>query len=167
MGSDATKERLRSLPLAEFRYLIFATHAHVDEEHPMLSCIRLTATERESGFLQAQEIFGLTLDADMVTLSACRSGLGRLACGEGIVGLSTAFFSAGASSLVTSLWKVLDEPTALLVQRVHAHLHGGGVTRAEALRRAQLEMIGGTKYSHPFFWAFTLMGDWGSPTPGA
>src|SRR5262249_17836292 len=141
LGPAATKERLRAAKPSEFRYLIFATHAYVDEENPMLSCIRLSATGEESGFLPAQEIFGLELDAELVTLSACRSGLGRLARGEGIVGLSSAFFSAGARSLLTSLWKVLDEPTASLVERLHAHLCSGDLSRAEALRRAQLEMI--------------------------
>jgi CHAT domain-containing protein len=161
LGLAATKERLRSIKLGEFRYLILATHAHVDEENPMRSYVRLTATSRESGFLPAQEIFGLELDAEMVTLSACESGLGRLARGEGIVGLSTAFFSAGARSLLTSLWKVLDEPTASLVERLHAHLRSGDLSRAEALRRAQLEMIAASPpHAHPFFWAFTLMGDW-------
>jgi CHAT domain-containing protein/tetratricopeptide (TPR) repeat protein len=161
LGLAATKGRLRAAKLSEFRYLIFATHAYVDEENPMLSCIRLTATGRESGFLPAQEIFGLELDAELVTLSACQSGLGRLARGEGIVGLSTAFFSAGARSLLTSLWKVLDEPTATLVERLHAHLRSGDLSRAEALRRAQLELIAASpSHAHPFFWAFTLMGDW-------
>jgi CHAT domain-containing protein/tetratricopeptide (TPR) repeat protein len=167
LGVAATKERLRSINLSEFRYLILATHAHVDEENPMRSYVRLTATSRESGFLPAQEIFGLELDAEMVTLSACESGLGRLARGEGIVGLSTAFFSAGARSLLTSLWKVLDEPTASLVERLHAHLRSGDLSRAEALRRAQLEMIAASPpHAHPFFWAFTLMGDW-APHPRA
>jgi tetratricopeptide (TPR) repeat protein/CHAT domain-containing protein len=83
LGRAATKEQVQSMKLDEFRYLIFATHAHIDEENPMRSCIRLTPTERDSGFLQAHEIFGLELDAELVTLSACQSGLGRLACGEG------------------------------------------------------------------------------------
>jgi CHAT domain-containing protein/tetratricopeptide (TPR) repeat protein len=212
VGLDATKERLRALPLTDFRYLIFATHASVDEENPMLSSIRLTATEEDNGLLQAQEIFALELDAEMVTLSACRSGLGRLASGEGIVGLSTAFFTAGARSLLTSLWEVGDPTTALLVQRLYTHLRDGNLSPARALRRAQLEMIGfaresgeegerergregeregqsggtpsllhslapslprslplsrGDSLAHPYYWAFTLMGDWADWPPAA
>jgi CHAT domain-containing protein len=213
VGLDATKKRLRTLPLADFRYVIFATHASVDEENPMLSSIRLTPTAEDNGFLQAQEIFGLELDAELVTLSACRSGLGRLASGEGIVGLSTAFFTAGARSLLTSLWEVGDPTTALLVQRLYTHLRDGTLSPSQALRRAQLEMIDfacesaaanegerergreresdkavgslppslspslplpgsltlsrGDSLAHPYYWAFTLMGDWADRPPAA
>jgi CHAT domain-containing protein len=204
LGLAATKERLRSVRLDEFRYVLFATHAQIDEDSPMLSCIRLTPTAQDGGYLQAQEIFGMELDAEMVTLSACQSGLGRLASGEGIVGLAMAFFSAGARSLLTSLWKVMDESTALFVQRLHTYLRDGTLSRAEALQRAQWDMIEdrGTElrpdgevagwqdgkkvsdgpppqshhlilpssrrhpapvrrsYAHPYYWAFTLVGDW-------
>jgi CHAT domain-containing protein/tetratricopeptide (TPR) repeat protein len=160
MGRDATKERLLAARPETFRFLLFATHAHVDEEHPMLSYVRLTASGEERGFLRAREIFALPLDADLVALSACESGLGRLDRGEGIVGLTTAFFSAGAQSVVATLWKIVDHPSAALTPRLYAHLKEGRLCRADALRQAQLEMIAAQpEFTHPFFWAFTLLGD--------
>jgi CHAT domain-containing protein len=161
LGYDATKEQLFAAEPETYRYLLLATHAHVDEEQPMLSYVRLTATAEDSGYLRAREIFHLPLDADMATLSACQSGLGRLDRGEGIVGLSTAFFSAGARSLVTTLWKIVDHPSAAISPLLHAHLKEGCLCRSDALRQAQLEMIAQQpEYAHPFFWAFTLLGDW-------
>jgi CHAT domain-containing protein len=166
LGLAATKARLRSLELEEFRYLLFATHALIDEENPMLSCIRLTPADGDGGFLQAHEIFELELQAEMVTLSGCQSGLGQLASGEGIVGLSMAFFSAGARSLLTSLWPVHDEPTARLIEQLHANLRAGGLSRAEALRRAQLGLLrSDPRCANPYYWAFTLLGDWGAGRP--
>jgi CHAT domain-containing protein len=167
LGAEANKERLRSLGLEGFRYLIFATHAYIDEESPMRSCVRLSAVGADGGYLRAQEIFRLSFDADLVALSACQSALGRLARGEGIVGLATAFFSAGARSLLASLWKVVDPATAALVPRFYAHLQREPVSRAEALRRAQRELIATSpEFAHPFFWAFSLMGDWATSPPG-
>jgi CHAT domain-containing protein len=168
LGWAATKGNLQAAEPRRFRYLLFATHAHVEEEHPLLSYVRLTATGGDGGFLQAREIFELELDADLVTLSACQSGLGKLDRGEGIVGLATAFFAAGAHSVLASLWKIVDQPTAALVPRLHARLREGGVSRADALREAQLEMIAQfPEYAHPFYWAFTLLGDWRDDPRGA
>lgn len=167
LGADATKAHLHAADPARFRYLLFATHAHVDEKRPLFSYVRLTVTGEDSGLLHAREIFELDLDAELVTLSACQSGLGKLDRGEGIVGLSTAFFAAGARSLLTSLWKVIDQPTAALIPRLHAHLRNRGLSRAEALRRAQLELIAASpEYAHPFFWAFMLLGDWRDDSQG-
>jgi CHAT domain-containing protein len=168
LGVAASKERLRSLPLSHYRYLLLATHAQVDAQNPWLSCVRLTPTVEENGFLQAHEVFRLILDAEVVTLSACQSGLGRLARGEGMIGFVTAFFMAGTRSLVTTLWKVADEPTSRLVQSFHRYLREGDREPVEALRQTQLEMIaGGGLSAHPYFWGLAFMGDWGVPGAAA
>ena len=114
----------------------------------------------EDGLLQVYEIFNLKLNADLVLLSACETGLGKETKGEGLVGLSQAFFYAGASSLAVSLWKVQDKSTAEMMVRFYRYLNNPSLGKAEALRRAQLEMIRSRDYSHPYYWAgFVLTGE--------
>ncbi len=94
--------------------LHFATHGLIDEEKPDLSSLVLTSRKDsgEDGFLQAKEIFRLKLNADLIVLSACQTGLGKLIRGEGMVGLTRAFMYAGTPSVVVSLWSVSDMSTA-------------------------------------------------------
>jgi CHAT domain-containing protein len=113
----------------------------------------------EDGLLQVYEIFNLKLNANLVVLSACESGLGKETRGEGLVGLTQAFFYAGTPSLMVSLWKVQDKSTAALMVRFYRHLNNPAVGKAQALRQAQLEMIRSEDYSHPYYWAgFVLTG---------
>ena len=127
----------------------------------------------ENGLLQAWEIFeSLRIDADLVTLSACQTALGKEVAGEGIVGLTRAFQYAGARTVLASLWSVADESTAELMTRFYSGLKDG-LPKDEALRQAQLGFINGPivigegessgerDLSHPFYWAaFQLYGDW-------
>jgi CHAT domain-containing protein len=117
--------------------------------------------EAEDGLLTAEDVTGLDLLAtELVVLSACETGLGRVHVGEGVFGLRRAFVLAGAKTLVMSLWKVPDEPTCELMEDFyHRLLAGAG--RAEALRQAQLALK--AKYPEPFYWgAFICQGD---PSP--
>src|SRR5581483_6132755 len=93
LGAAAQEANLKVEPLGQYRYVHFATHALVDEEHPARSGIILstTANSKEDGVLQLAEVMRLKLNAELVTLSACRTGLGRLLNGEGIIGLTRAF----------------------------------------------------------------------------
>jgi CHAT domain-containing protein len=112
----------------------------------------------EDGFLTVSEIYGLKLNADLVTLSACETGLGPRVQGEGVVGLSRAFMTAGAHSVLVSLWEVADESTALLMEEFY-RLLAQGIDKLEALKKAKeyLRMKG---YKNPYFWApFILIGD--------
>ena len=119
----------------------------------------LLLADREDGFLQTYEIAYLDLASDMVVLSACETGLGRLTSGEGVVGLWRAFLYAGTDSLVVSMWKVSDYSTKELMVRFYRHLIHDEVSRSEALRSAQLEMMQRKGFGHPFHWAaFTLIG---------
>ena len=117
----------------------------------------------------------MELDADLVMLSACQTGLGRMRSGEGLVGLSTAFFYAGAESVCASLWQVPTTrtgqlgPTGQLVTEFFKNLKEGNLDKAEALRQAQLAVMRqgvypedkSISYSDPFCWAaFVLMGEW-------
>ena len=151
---EATEDRLKAEPLTDYRILHFATHGLIDDKKPARSSIILALDQdpREDGFLQMREIFNLRMNADLVTLSACQTGLGQFIRGEGIEGLSRAFFYAGASSVLMSLWAVNDEATYQLMERFYRHLMGAE-TPATALRRAKLEMIGSKVLSHPYYWA--------------
>src|SRR4029079_9510969 len=115
----------------------------------------------DNGMLQAWEIFErLRLDADLVTLSACGTGLGREAAGEGLIGLTRAFQYAGARSVLASLWAVSDRSTAALMPRFYDRLRAG-VPKDVALAEAQRELLHGHEFSHPYSWAaFELNGDW-------
>lgn len=167
LGREATEETIKSLA-PQARRLHFACHGLLDERFPLNSGLAVSMPEppqegRDNGLLQAWEIFeSVRLHADLVTLSACDTGLGQEMGGEGMVGLVRAFQFAGARSVLASLWSVSDESTALLMERFYAHLRQGR-TKDEALRAAQLELIrsGKTDLSHPYHWAgFALYGDW-------
>jgi CHAT domain-containing protein len=119
------------------------------------------AEGQANGLLQAWEILEhVRIDADLVTLSACETALGKEMGGEGLVGLTRAFHYAGARSVHASLWSVGDESTADLMGRFYGYLQRGR-SKAAALRAAQLDLIRSDRFSHPFHWAaFTLTGDW-------
>lgn len=162
LGAEATEERVKSLG-PEARLVHFACHGLLDERFPLNSALALTlpgpqAEGRDNGLLQAWEIFeSLRLDADLVTLSACDTALGREMGGEGLVGLTRAFQYAGARSVLASLWSVADVSTARFMESFYRHLREGR-SKDEALRQAQIERI---RDSHPFHWAaFQLTGDW-------
>jgi CHAT domain-containing protein/tetratricopeptide (TPR) repeat protein len=166
LGREATEERAKSLG-PESRLIHFACHGLLDERFPLNSALALTlpqhpAEGQDNGLLQAWEIFeSVHLDADLVTLSACDTALGKEMGGEGLVGLTRAFQYAGARSVLASLWGVADYSTARFMKSFYGYLRAGK-TKDEALRAAQIDQVrkkGGS--SHPFFWAaFELSGDW-------
>ncbi|HEY8019939.1 MAG TPA: CHAT domain-containing protein [Thermoanaerobaculia bacterium] len=138
----------------------FAVHGQTDEQHPQLSGLVLAPSgPGDDGKLRMADILKLRLNADLVVLSACETGLGREVTGEGLVGLSRAFFYAGARSLTVSLWLVSDASTPVLMRDFYARLVRGE-DKDEALRQAKLAMIARGRYAHPFYWApFILAGD--------
>ncbi|HEX4963493.1 MAG TPA: CHAT domain-containing protein [Thermoanaerobaculia bacterium] len=166
LAREATEERAKSIEPGS-QIVHFACHGLLDERFPLNSALALTLPEhpaegQENGLLQAWEIFeSVRLDADLVTLSACNSGLGKEMGGEGLVGLVRAFQFAGARSVLASLWSVADVSTARFMESFYGHLHDG-LSKDEALRAAQLDMIREKSgSSHPFHWAaFELFGDW-------
>jgi len=133
----------------------------VDEQIPARSGLLLApGSSQEDGVLQLNEIFNLDLDADLVTLSACQTGLGKLVKGEGVVGLTRAFLYAGAARVAVSLWEVNDLATARLMETFYRRMQAGAPP-AEALRQAKLEMLRAqpTAWRNPYFWApFVLVG---------
>jgi CHAT domain-containing protein len=149
----------RNPAVATARRLHFATHAQIDELHPEYSALVLAEKPGEDGLLQMREIFNLKLSADLAVLSACETGLGKEITGEGLMGLTRAFFYAGVPSLVVSLWNVVDGPTPDLMLDFYKNLDRLQ-NKAKALQTSKLSMITGGTYSHPSYWApFILLGE--------
>jgi CHAT domain-containing protein/Tfp pilus assembly protein PilF len=166
LGREATEERAKAIG-PESSLVHFACHGLLDDRFPLNSALALAPPEpaaggQDNGFLQAWEVFeSVRLDADLVTLSACDTALGREMAGEGLVGLARAFQYAGARSVLATLWGVSDLSTTRFMERFYGHLRSGKA-KDEALRAAQIDQIRGQAgASHPFHWAaFQLTGDW-------
>ena len=131
----------------------------VNDENEPKDDADAASSEGEDGFLQAREIYHLKLASDLVVLSACQTARGRMLSGEGVQGLARAFFYAGAKSVVASLWNVSDERAAAFMTTFYSHL-AEGLSKAEALRAAKLDLLSRDRTSPPRYWAaFILMGE--------
>jgi CHAT domain-containing protein len=164
IGEKAREEILKKISLTDYKIIHFATHGLLDEDEVGRSGLVLTLDDdpQEDGFFQVREIYNTRLNADLVVLSACQTGKGKLEKGEGVSGLSRAFLYAGAESVVVSLWNINDKSTALFMGYFYEYL-ARGESKSQALRLAKLKMQQ-SKYSHPYHWAaFILIGDFDSP----
>ena len=162
LGEDAAEKTL-SEPgfLSRYEILHFATHGFIDERRPERSSLALSFPKdpSEDGYLQAAEIYKLEMSADLVVLSACETGTGRMVRGEGVLGLPRAFLYGGASSVMVSLWSVSDRSTAKLMSVFYEQRTGKGRSHGEALRRASEHLRKTEGFAHPFYWApFVLIG---------
>lgn len=170
----------------QYQYVHMATHGVIDEEQPGRSGLALSAegeikaSSTEDGMLRSSEIFGLNINSDMVVLSACNTGLGKVVGGEGMLGMQRSFFYAGTSTVVVSLWNVYDRSTASFMNEFYKALLQAeseeGWTdsmlrwvgwdqsipfgrKAVAMRQAKLEMIKHPLFNHPVYWApFIVVG---------
>ena len=120
--------------------------------------IALAPSKQDDGLLTAEEILSLKLNADLVILSACNTGRGRIT-GDGVIGLSRSLFIAGTPSVIVSLWSVPDSPTAELMTEFYTNLNQNKLDKAQALRQAMLKIK--QQYPNkPLNWAaFTLIGE--------
>ncbi|OJJ20790.1 hypothetical protein BKI52_09405 [marine bacterium AO1-C] len=161
--NQANEAQMKSKELKKYRYVHLATHGVVDEASPELSRVFLAKNDKEDGSLYFGEIFNLELNANLVALSACETGLGKLSKGEGIIGLTRALLYAGAKSVMVSLWSVADESTSQLMIYFYEYLLSGK-DKYEALRQAKLKLIReGVNYKDEplsaYYWApFVLIG---------
>lgn len=151
--------------LHRYRVLHFATHAFQDPGHPELSGLVLSLVgetgQLQDGFLRVFEISRLRLPADLVVLSACQTGSGKRIAGEGVFGLTRAFMDAGATAVVSSLWKIADRSTAQLMVDFYQAYLGQEMEPASALRQAQLAMLTEPETAEPYHWAaFVFQGEW-------
>jgi len=188
VGAEATESVLQE-KAQQASYVLIAAHGKFNPQNPMYSYLLLTPTQTSDGKLNTYEVFGLGLHAEMVVLSACETllpaveelkveerltrGLGtdapielteeqleELTRGDEVAGLTRAFIAAGASSVVSSLWSVPSEATTALMVSLYTHLQEG-MSKAQALRAAQLEVMNTIGCTQPWYWAaFNLMGDW-------
>jgi CHAT domain-containing protein len=154
-GASARESGLRD-ESPRYPVLHFATHGLVSDVQPKRSGLLLAPETGEDGLLQMSEIYGLGLNANLVVLSACQTALGREITGEGLIGLSRAFFYAGARSVVATLWNLNDRFAAEFVERFYSELNQGHSSE-EALRRAKVAYVNHPRYSHPFYWSSLVM----------
>ena len=159
LQGDATKTRFKEVANSA-SLLHVAAHAEVDEVDPLFSRILFSSSPTESGVLEAREIFRLDLGAvKLVTLSACESGLGKVSRGEEIVGFTRSFLSAGADSVIASLWPVADDSTEALMTKLYQELVAGR-DLGSAMQAAQIEVQRNRRFAQPFFWApFYVIGN--------
>jgi CHAT domain-containing protein/tetratricopeptide (TPR) repeat protein len=158
----ASETGFRSAPLGDYRYLHFATHADMPGKvkgikEPFIILGQVENRGTDDGFLTMSEVLELSLDADMVVLSACSTGKGKMIEGEGVASFARAFHHAGARSVVVSLWEVASEPAVEYMKKFYGYLKAGK-SKGEALRLARNEMK--AKYPNPLYWSvFILHGE--------
>jgi CHAT domain-containing protein len=158
LGARATETNFKQLPLSQYNVIHLALHGYVDPEISDRSALVFAPENpaKNDGLLQIREIRNLRLNADLVTLSACDTGVGPVG-EEGVENIVNAFVAAGAQSVVSTLWELEDHATAQLMANFYEHL-GRHEGKAEALRQAQLEML--KTGAPPYFWAgFQLDGE--------
>ncbi len=162
---NASRTTASSENLSQYRIIHFATHGILNSKHPELSGVVLSLFDDQgrpqNGFLRLHDIFNLNLQAELVVLSACKTGLGEEVKGEGLVGLTRGFMYAGSPRVVVSLWSVDDQATSELMKVFYKKMLQEKLKPAAALRTAQIEIWRTQKYSAPYYWAaFTLQGEW-------
>jgi CHAT domain-containing protein len=134
-----------------------------NNDHPDFSLLAFTEIQDtiENEYLYSGDLYNLRLNADLVVLSACETGLGKMSRGEGILSLARGFAYAGSKSILTTLWSVNDQATAIIVEGFYKHIKAGK-SKDEALQLSRLEFLEKTdnKTAHPFLWApFIMIGD--------
>lgn len=165
-GTAASETALQAMSqsgeLETFPFLHFATHGLAWPQLPELSALVLSQNDEnpgEDGYLRLPEILELKLKAEMVTLSACETGLGKVFSGEGVVGLSQAFMAAGAQRVIVSLWQVNDESTSQLMQALYALPLQNPVTDLNQIKRDFIAGKAGASYQAPYYWSpFVIYG---------
>jgi CHAT domain-containing protein len=159
-GHKATEGAFKRLDLEAYRLIHLACHAFSDDRYPLRSSLVFSAGSdgTEDGFLQVSEMYDMRTNADLVVLSACQTGRGRIVRNEGILGLPRIFFYMGARSVISTLWPVEDKAGAAFMRYFYdAYFQGAG--KAKALQLAKRKMAG-TNYDHPYYWAsYTLTGE--------
>jgi CHAT domain-containing protein/tetratricopeptide (TPR) repeat protein len=165
LGFAANRDAVLDGGLRAYRVVHFATHGVADHRNPERSGLVLSLVDAagrpQQGFLSLTDVYDLDLAADLVVLSGCRSAFGKAVSGEGLLGLTRGFFSAGAPRVVASLWEVQDRTTAELMTRFYRALWQEGLPAAAALREARRSLRKIPRYADPYSWAgFVLQGDW-------
>jgi CHAT domain-containing protein len=165
LGDDATESAFKD-SADQYRVLHLATHGYFNSLNPLLSGLQLEPDDANDGLLEVHEILELDLESDLVTLSACETGLGsgfftEIPAGDAFVGMTRAFLRVGSATVLATLWAVEDRSTHDLMQSFYRNLGASGVykNKAAALVNAQKALRASTEYQHPYYWApFVLVG---------
>ena len=165
LGETATESAFKE-QAGNYGMLHLSTHGYFNSRNPLLSGLELEADGRNDGYLEVHEILRLSLDAGLVTLSACETGMGsgyfnQIPAGDDFVSLTRAFLLAGSRSVLATLWEVDDRSTVDVMKGFYARLgqSPGGHSQADALAETQRELRLSKNYRHPFYWApFILVG---------
>jgi CHAT domain-containing protein len=159
LRKDANEANAKSPNIKEFDYIHFACHAILGDGFQSLVLSQIPGAT-EDGYLTLNEIMNCDYNAKLVVLSACQTGKGKMEKSEGVTGLTRAVMYAGTPAVVASLWNVEDISTKELMVKFYKYMLEGDLDKAEALRKAKLELIKSKKYSSPFFWsAFVMYGE--------
>jgi len=143
--------------ISDYGIIHLATHGEFNPINPLFSAIKLAQGGDRDGNLEALEVFGLRIRADLVVLSACQTGLGKVTAGDDVIGLNRSFLYAGTHAIISSLWRVSDVSTAVLIKQFYRRYATDD--KAASLRRAMLHVK--NQYPHPGYWgAFVLTGDY-------
>jgi CHAT domain-containing protein len=168
-GPSATESAFKARA-GDYYMLHIATHGFLNKSNPLLSGLALEADDSNDGLLQVHEILAVKLDARLVTLSACQTGLGsgyfnEIPAGDEFVGLTRAFLAAGSDSVLATLWEVDDRSTVDLMETFYQRFEEGNESNyATALADAQRSLRAGKKFNHPYYWApFVLVGQHNQP----
>jgi len=154
LGADANRRFIGHGGLRHHDIVHFATHGVIDTDLPALSALVLAPEQgQQPTYLYPREIRELQLNADLVVLSGCDTGIGKAVAGHGLMSLSRPFLAAGARQVVASLWQVSDQATAVLMERFYRNLLNDGQAPQLALQSAQQWMQQQERWSHPYFWA--------------
>jgi CHAT domain-containing protein len=155
LRGDASRAAFRKYS-SDFQFIHIASHGDFEPEQPLDSSVLLAPEGTDDGRLTVSDLYSMRIGADLVTLSGCETGLGRIANGDDVVGLTRGFLYAGTRTIVASLWQVEDQATGELMIAFYRSL-AKGLAKRDALRAAQIEQL--RKQPHPFYWAaFQLTG---------
>jgi CHAT domain-containing protein/Tfp pilus assembly protein PilF len=165
IGFLANRSNVLNSQLDQYRLIHFASHGLLNSQNPQLSGLVLSLFDSKgnsvNGFLRLLDIFNLHLSSELVVLSACQTGLGKVVKGEGILGLTRGFMYAGSPRVVVSLWSVDDQATSLLMTKFYEGILEQKLTPAAALRRAERIIKATKEFDSPYYWApFILQGEW-------
>lgn len=163
LGAAATESQFKQ-EAASYGVLHFATHGILNHKYPLYSSLVLLGDEQNDGLLHTYELYNMELNAELVALSACNTGVGTIKKGEGAMSVARGFAFAGCPNIAMTLWPISDQATQVLMENFYIYLMQG-YPKAEALRKAKLSFLdtGEGLICVPYFWSGLILV--GTPAP--
>ena len=161
LKNEASEQALKKALGQDYRFVHLASHSFSNLRHPELSglaCMSIEEEGVENGILFSGEIYDMKINSDLLVLSSCESGVGKVISGEGMLGLNRSFVHAGVPNVVFSLWKIYDKVTNEMMQSFYAEILKGA-SYSKALQKVKLQLLSRPETASPHFWsAFLLIG---------